>query len=357
VSVSAAIYAVEGAVLTPDEKAFLRDADPWALTIFGRNIEGPKQLARLCGSLRDAVGRDCLIFVDQEGGRVQRLKPPTWRQAPPLSAFGVLWDREPELALEAVRLNHALIGHELRAVGIDADYAPCCDLAVKGADAVIGDRAFHAEPGPVSQMAAAALEGLAEAGAPGVIKHIPGHGRADADSHHALPRVTCDRETLEETDFAAFKGVASAPMAMTAHVVYDAVDPDHCATVSRDVVDHVIRGAIGFDGLLMTDDLSMHALEGSLGDRARASLSAGCDIVMHCNGRLTEMIELAHAAPALDGVALKRAEAALSARGEAKPFESEPALQRLDACFAEAGLKPAAAGKGPYVGPNDGRAA
>jgi beta-N-acetylhexosaminidase len=356
-SVTAAIYAVEGLVLTPDEKAFLRDAEPWAFTIFGRNIEGPRQLARLCGSLRDAVGRDCLIFIDQEGGRVQRLKPPTWRQAPPAGSFGALWDREPELALEAVRLNHALIAAELRAVGVDADYAPCCDIAVDGADAVIGDRAFHAEPDAVAGLARAALDGLGEAGVPGVIKHIPGHGRADVDSHHALPRVREPQETLEQTDFAAFRGVASAPMAMTAHVVYEAVDPEACATLSPGVISEIIRGVIGFEGLLMTDDLSMKALDGSLRARAERSIGAGCDMVMHCNGRLAEMIDLAHAVPALDGAARQRADAALAVRGPAGAVDPAEALARMEACFAKAGLTPQAAASGPYVGPVEGPAA
>ncbi len=349
-SVSAAIYAVEGPLLTPDEKAFLRDADPWAFTIFGRNIESARQLARLCGSLRDAVGRDCVIFIDQEGGRVQRLKPPVWRQAPPAGAFGALWDREPELALEAVRLNYRLIGRELADVGVDADYAPCCDLQIEGADAVIGDRAFHANPQAVSALAQAALDGLAEAGLAGVVKHIPGHGRADADSHHALPRVREPLEVLGETDFAAFSGVNRAAMAMTAHVVYEAVDPEHCATVSQEVVGEVIRKQIGFDGLLMTDDLSMKALEGSLRDRAAASFRAGCDMVMHCNGKLAEMVDLAHAVASLSGRAAERAELAEAARSRRAP-DMEGVLARIETCFSAAGLAVPAASAGPYVGP------
>ncbi|PWE17143.1 beta-N-acetylhexosaminidase [Marinicauda salina] len=342
-SASAAIYGLAGEALTPDEKAFFADADPWGFIVFARNLDRPRQIARLCDSLRDCVGRDAPIFIDQEGGRVQRLKAPTWRAAPPAARFGELFDREPEAALEAVRLNHRLIGKELRDVGVDADCAPVVDLAVPGADAVIGDRAFHADPAAVAALATAALEGLKDQGVAGVIKHIPGHGRADADSHHDLPVVRADAETLFGTDFAAFAGVAGAPMAMTAHVVYAAIDPDHCATVSREVIGTIIRGHMGFDGLLMSDDLSMKALEGGMRRRTEDALSAGCDVVLHCNGEMAEMIEIAHAAPALKGEALRRAEAAEAARGTPAELDVEATTARLDALFDDAGLRRASA--------------
>lgn len=332
-SVSAALYGLEGETLTPDEKAFFRDSDPWGFILFARNVDTPKQVRRLTGALRDCVGREAPVFIDQEGGRVQRLRPPHWRAAPPARVFGELYDREPELALEAVRLNHQLLGAELIALGIDVDFAPCADLSVPGAHDVIGDRAFHTEPEPIAQMSTAALDGLLDQGVLGVIKHLPGHGRAAADSHLELPVVTTDAETLSTRDFSAFKGIEGALMAMTAHVVYAAIDSEHTATQSRDVVDGVIRGAIGFDGLLMTDDLSMQALEGSLKQRGERALAAGCELLMHCNGQMAEMVEVAHAAPALGGRAAERAATALEARHRPNVFDAEDGVKRLKALF------------------------
>lgn len=338
-SISAALYGLSGTELTPEEKAFFRDADPWGFILFARNVDRPKQVARLTGSLRDLLGRDCPVFIDQEGGRVQRLKPPTWRKAPPASVFGQLWDREPELALQAVTLNHEMLAHELINLGIDVDFAPCCDLSIPGADAVIGDRAFHADPSPVSAMAQAALDGLHRQGVAGVIKHIPGHGRADADSHLALPIVREEHGLLSETDFAAFKGVAGAEMGMTAHVVYADIDEEHCATVSKDVIATIIRGEIGFDGLLMSDDLSMQALDGTLRQRGEAAAKAGCELLMHCNGQMKEMVEVAHAAVRLDAKALERARAAEACRGTPAGLDFEAAKTRLSGIFSEAGLE------------------
>lgn len=337
--VSAALYGLSGLEITPEEKAFFRDADPWGFILFARNVDRPRQVARLTGTLRDMLGRDLPVFIDQEGGRVQRLKPPAWRAAPPAARFGDLWDREPELALEAVRLNHEMLAHELISLGIDVDFAPCCDLAIEGADAVIGDRAFHADPGPVSAMARAALEGLHRQGVAGVIKHIPGHGRADADSHHALPVVREEHGLLSETDFAAFTGVADAEMAMTAHVVYADIDEEHCATVSKDVIARIIRGEIGFDGLLMSDDLSMQALDGTLRQRGERAAKAGCELLMHCNGQMKEMVQIAHAAVRLDGKALERTQKAEAARGKPAGLDVDEAGTRLAGLFSEAGLE------------------
>lgn len=339
-SVTAVTYGLSGEALTPDERAFFRDADPWGFTLFKRNVDRPKQLRALTDSLRDLLGRNVPIFIDQEGGRVQRLRPPVWRAAPPANRFGALWDREPELALEAVRLNHRLLGAELIAVGVDVDYAPCADLSVPGAHDVIGDRAFHSKPEPIAAMSSAALEGLLDQGVLGVIKHLPGHGRAGADSHLELPVVETERGVLEAHDFAAFKAIEGALMAMTAHVVYADIDADDPATHSSEVVASVIRGAIGFDGLLMTDDLSMKALRGDLRTRGERALSAGCDLLMHCNGELAEMVEVAQAAPHLDGLAAKRAEAALAARRRPSEFDAEAGVKRLDALFKQAGLEP-----------------
>jgi len=339
-SVTAAIYGLSGERLTADEKAFFRDADPWGFILFARNIDRPKQITRLTGELRECVGRDAPIFIDQEGGRVQRLKAPLWRAAPPAARFGELWDREPELALEAVRLNHRLLAQELRDLGIDCDCAPVVDLAIPGADAVIGDRAFHAEPAPVADMARAALAGLKDQGVAGVIKHIPGHGRADADSHYALPVVREDHEALHQTDFAAFKGVAdAAPMAMTAHVVFEAIDPEHCATLSKDVIAQIIRAEMGFDGLLMSDDLSMKALSGTLRQRGERALKAGCDLLLHCNGERAEMRAVAHAAIRLDGKALERVKAAEKARGIPQGLDAATVNDSMARCFTDAGLE------------------
>ncbi|XBQ15192.1 MAG: beta-N-acetylhexosaminidase [Oceanicaulis sp.] len=336
---AAVIYGFEGEKLTADEKAFFRDVDPWGFNLFKRNIDRPGQVKGLVDSLRDLLGREVPVFVDQEGGRVQRFQPPVWRQAPAAARFGELWDREPELALEAVRLNHRLLGHELKQLGVDVDYAPCLDVPVEGAHGVIGDRAFHTKPDPIAAMGTAALQGLLDQGVLGVIKHLPGHGRAGVDSHYELPVVDAEEESLVMTDFAAFKAVKGALMAMTAHVVYTAIDPDDCATVSAEVIGRVIRGHIGFDGLLMTDDLSMKALGGSFRERSERALGAGCDMLLHCNGVMAEMVEVAHAAPRLDHQALKRADAALAARRPADDFDPDQAVTRLDKLFAEAKLE------------------
>jgi len=329
-SVSAAIYGLAGPELDANEKAFFRDAAPWGFILFARNVESPKQLARLCVALRDAVGRDAPVFIDQEGGRVQRLKPPTWRQAPPAGDFGALYARDREAGLKAVRLNHRLIADELRASGIDADCAPCLDLQIEGADAIIGDRSYGTDPDVIGALGRAAIEGLHAGGVASVIKHIPGHGRADADSHFALPRVDTPRETLESTDFSPFRALNDAPMAMTAHVVYADIDPDDPATLSSEMIASVIRGSIGYDGLVMTDDLSMKALSGTLASRAERALGAGCDMVLHCNGVRREMLELADIIPTLSGDTLRRTDAATAVRRTPETFDAKAGLARLE---------------------------
>jgi beta-N-acetylhexosaminidase len=329
-SASAAIYGLSGPVLTADEKAFFRDADPWGFIVFARNIEGIKQLSRLTLSLRDCVGRDAPILIDQEGGRVARLRPPTWRRAPAAEVFADLFQREPEAAIEACHLNHRLMAHELRAVGIDVDCAPCADLRIAGADAIIGDRAFGEHPDQIGHLGRAAMQGLMAGGVAPVIKHIPGHGRADADSHLALPRVEEERGLLSETDFASFRALNDAPMAMTAHIVYADIDPENPATTSAEVVSDIIRGEIGFDGLLMTDDLSMKALQGSFRERAEASIKADCDLVLHCNGEMREMLPVAEGAPRLDGKALERALLAEKARENIESFDAVDGESRLN---------------------------
>ncbi len=319
--------------MSADEQAFFADADPWGFIVFARNVESPDQLRGLTAALRETVGRDAPVFVDQEGGRVQRLKPPTWRGAPPAAAFGRLYQRDAEAGLEATRLNHRLLAHELRAVGLDCDCAPCADLRIEGADPIIGDRAFSTEPADIVALGRAALEGLAQGGVAGVIKHIPGHGRADVDSHEKLPVVTASAEALSR-DIACFEGLDDAPMAMTAHVVYAAWDAERPATTSARVIADVIRSDIGFEGLLMSDDLSMKALEGNMAARAKAAFAAGCDMALHCNGDPAEMEAVVGASPRLSGEALRRADAAAAARGTPDDIDPQAARARLDALLA-----------------------
>ena len=335
----ACILGCEGARLSEEERAFFRDVRPWAFILFARNVESTDQLRRLTDDLRAAVDDEgALVFVDQEGGRVQRLRPPLARRRRPAALFGELHRRDPDLAEEAVRLNHRLLAHELRAVGLDADCAPCLDVLQPETHAVIGDRAFSSEPATVAALGRAAVDGLLEGGVAPVVKHIPGHGRARADSHLELPVVDTSLAVLEETDFAPFAALADAPMAMTAHVTYAAIDAERCATVSPHVVGTVIRGAIGFDGLLMSDDLSMRALGGTLAERARASFDAGCDVVLHGNGALTgepvrdlraELAAVAEASPELCGRAWERACAARAVARRERPFDPEAAEARL----------------------------
>lgn len=280
--------------------------------------------------LREAADdAGALVFVDQEGGRVQRLKPPLARLRRPAEAFGALYDNDPAEALEAVKLNHQLIAHELRALGFDADCAPCIDLRLPETHDVIGDRAFGRDPSRVSALGRAAIDGLLAGGVAPVIKHIPGHGRAMADSHLDLPVVTTPLNVLEATDFQPFRALADAPMAMTAHVVFTAVDPDACVTLSRHATQQVIRGHIGFDGLLMSDDLSMKALGGAFQDRTRLAIAAGCDLVLHCNGDMAEMTAIAEAAGALHDRAAERAHAARASARREQAFDPEAAEARL----------------------------
>jgi len=308
------IAGLSGTILTPPERAFLREADPWGLILFKRNIDNPDQVVRLTAAFRESVGRDGPILIDQEGGRVQRMGPPHWPTYPPGAVYGRVYDRDPAAGLRAACLGARLIAADLAAVGIDVDCLPLADVPVAGADAVIGDRAYGTTAAKVAASGGAVAEGLMAMGVLPVLKHIPGHGRATADSHLALPVVEADRATLDATDFAAFQPLAALPMAMTAHVVYTAIDPIAPATTSVTVVRDVIRHAIGFCGLLMSDDISMGALSGSIAERSRAAVAAGCDVILHCNGKLDEMREVAAAAPMLSGEAAARADAALAQR-------------------------------------------
>jgi beta-N-acetylhexosaminidase len=305
----AVIFGCAGTVLTAEERAFFRDADPLGFILFARNIDTPDQTLRLTDELRSCVARaETPVLIDQEGGRVARLKPPHWRKAPPGRVLGDLYARNPEAGLEATRLNARLLALDVASVGCDVDCLPVLDIALAGAHSVIGDRAYAEQPEAVAAIGRAAAEGLLAEGVMPVIKHIPGHGRAMVDSHHAAPTVTEPRDTLERTDFLPFKLLSDLPWAMTAHVVYEAVDPNAVLTVSARGVKEVVRGHIGFDGLLLSDDLSMQALGGTLGERAAKVLAAGCDIALHCNGDPAEMIEVASNAGAMTREAVRRFE-------------------------------------------------
>jgi beta-N-acetylhexosaminidase len=324
-TVSAFICGTSGPTLTADEIAFLRAAQPWGFILFKRNCETPEQIRALTAALRDTVGRDAPILIDQEGGRVQRLGPPHWPAYPTGRTYGAVFARSAEDGRRAAWLGARLMAADLMALGIDVDCLPVLDVPVEGAHDVIGHRAYGVTPDIVSDLGRTAAEGLLAGGVLPVIKHIPGHGRAGVDSHHALPVVDTARAVLEATDFPPFRAAARLPLAMTAHVVYTSLDPDHPATTSKRVIDEVIRSFIGFDGCLMSDDVSMQALSGTIGERTAAALAAGCDLALHCNGVLAEMEAVAANTPPLAGKAAERAARALAARHRPEPLDEAEA--------------------------------
>lgn len=336
-STRAFITGVSGTELTAAEREFIRDQRPWGFILFKRNVDTPAQVAALVAELRAVAGAgDAPVLIDQEGGRVQRLGPPHWPLYPPGVIFSSLYDTDSALGLTAARLSARLIAADLADLGITVDCLPLADVPVPGADAVIGNRAYGTEPDKVAAIARAVTEGLEQGGVLPVLKHIPGHGRATADTHFKLPAVDTPRDELDRTDFAAFKPLADLPMAMTAHVVFSAVDPAHPATTSATMIAQVIRGVIGFQGLLMSDDVSMNALSGNIAERTRAIFAAGCDVALHCNGNIEEMREVAGQTPELSGKALERANAALAARKSPQPFDRAAARAELDALIARA---------------------
>jgi beta-N-acetylhexosaminidase len=291
--VQAAIYGLEGLELTADERSFIRDADPAGFILFKRNCETREQLRRLTGSLRDLTGRaDLPILVDQEGGRVARLKPPEWPAFPAAERFSDLYAIAPSSAMEAARANARAIALTLSDVGINVNALPLLDVRQEGASDIIGDRALGTEPMQVAALGRAVLDGMASAGVVGIVKHMPGHGRALVDSHKELPVVTASAEALDR-DLEPFERLASAPMGMVAHVVYAAWDPDRPASQSPIVIERIIRERIGFDGFLMSDDSNMNALSGTQAERAAACVAAGCDVALPCNGVLADNIEIA----------------------------------------------------------------
>jgi beta-N-acetylhexosaminidase len=329
------ITGMAGTTISPEEASFFRDASPWGLILFKRNIDSPAQVAAITVHFRDVVGWNAPVLVDQEGGRVQRLGPPHWPAYPPGAAYAALYEIDKERGLEAARLGGRLIAEDLAAIGIDVDCVPVADVPVAGSDRVIGDRAFGDTPAQVAALAGAQADGLMAAGVLPVVKHLPGHGRATADSHLNLPVVDTDRATLEKTDFAAFRPLSSLPLGMTAHVVFSAIDAVQPATTSAIMIRDVIRGSIGFEGLLMSDDVSMGALSGTLAERSRAALAAGCDLVLHCNGDLAEMCEVADASPVLAGEAAKRAERALALRQRRNDIDLAAARARFSSLMQQ----------------------
>jgi beta-N-acetylhexosaminidase len=327
----AVVFGCLGSKLEPEERAFLREALPWGLILFKRNVVDREQLRALTASFRDIVGRDdAPVLIDQEGGRVQRMGPPHWPPYPAAANF-----ESTEAPARAAWLSARLIAHDLREVGVTVDCGPVLDVAEAGTHAVIGSRAFSSAPERVATLGRAFCDGLLAGGVAPVIKHMPGHGRARVDSHQELPTVTASLDELAARDFAPFAALRDAPMAMTAHVVYSAIDPSSPATTSSIAVKTIMRERIGFEGLILSDDLSMKALGGPFGQRARAVFEAGVDIALHCNGDLAEAAPIAEASPELSGAALRRAEAALARiAGGAQPFDVEAARRELADLFA-----------------------
>jgi beta-N-acetylhexosaminidase len=332
------ITGLSGTVLSPAERDFIQAERPWGFILFRRNIETPDQVATLTAEVRNLLGEaEAPILVDQEGGRVQRFRPPNWPLYPAGAAFGQLYSRDPALGVKAARLSARLIADDLARVGVTVDCLPLADVPIPGADNVIGDRAYGHEPKMVAALARAVTDGLQDGGILPILKHIPGHGRALADSHLSLPVVDTPKAELESIDFAAFKPLADLPMAMTAHVVFSAYDAAQPATTSATMIERVIRGLIGFQGLLMSDDVGMNALAGSIAERTKALLAAGCDMVLHCSGELAEMHQVARETPELSGKPLQRAKAALASRKAPKSFDRAAARAELDELIGRLG--------------------
>lgn len=329
-----AIFGLSGLTLSDDERAFFRDADPAGYILFGRNIESRAQVRALTDELRAIHGRERLfICIDQEGGRVARMKPPVWLAYPPGEAFDRLYEVGPISAIEAARCNAHALGLDLAEVGVSVDCYPSLDVRQPGAHDVIGDRAFGSEPMRVAALGRAALDGLARAGVVGCIKHIPGHGRAMADSHKELPTVTASEADLEE-DLRPFRSLAQAPVGMTAHVRYTAWDAENAATLSPFVVGEIIRQRIGFDGLLLTDDLDMQALDGTVPERAARALAAGCDVALNCWARMDDMIGIAAACPIMPHRTAERLDLALATATQPTVADHAELIAKRDALLA-----------------------
>ena len=329
-----------GRSLTEGEREFFATEQPWGLILFKRNCRSKDQLRELVDDFREQVGRaDAPVLIDQEGGRVQRLRPPTWRSLPPGRVLGRLAEDDLETGRRAAWLHARLIAADLHEIGITVDCLPVLDVIAPDVSQVIGDRSFGASPQLVADIGRFVCNGLLDGGILPIVKHIPGHGRATSDSHFSLPVVGAAVEDLDSSDFLPFSALSDMPMAMTSHVVYSSIDCDRPATTSPTVIRSIIRERIGFDGLLMSDDVSMEALSGDYESRARAIYSAGCDLVLHCNGRIAEMRSVAAAAPWLGGQAAERAARALSARHTPKPFDRDAGRKELLALASRAGWR------------------
>lgn len=335
-----AIYGMSGLALTADERAFFRESDPAGYIIFARNVESREQLRALTDSLRDLHGRDdVFICIDQEGGRVARMKPPVWAAYPPGEAFDRLYDVAPASAIEAARANAHALGLDLAEAGITVDCLPLLDVRQPGAHDVIGDRALGCEPMRVAALGRAVLDGLGRAGIVGVVKHIPGHGRSACDTHKELPTVTASESELE-ADIAPFRTLAQAPVAMTAHIIYSAWDSENPATQSPFVIGEIIRKRIGFDGLLLSDDLDMEALSGTIPERAERAVAAGCDIALNCWGRMDDMVGIAERLPALTDKGAQRLRRAMaSVAGKSVEADRAVLLARRDSLLAHTGAR------------------
>jgi beta-N-acetylhexosaminidase len=331
----AAIYGLEGFTLTDEERSFFIDAEPAGFILFRRNCENQQQLLRLTDSLRALSGRDDVpILIDQEGGRVARMRPPEWPAFPPAEKFANLYRLAPLSAIEAVRSNARALGLMLRSCGINVNALPLLDVRQEGASDIIGDRALGSEPMQVAALGRAVLDGMASAGVVGIIKHIPGHGRALVDSHKELPVVTATAEELE-TDLEPFERLASAPMGMTAHVIYTAWDAERPASLSPVVIRDIIRERIGFDGWLMSDDLGMEALQGDFAMRASGVVAAGCDVALHCSGKMQEMLAVASAVPPMSAHGHERMTRAMAAtRNESEPLDFAEEIGKRDQLLA-----------------------
>jgi beta-N-acetylhexosaminidase len=331
------ISGCESVTLSRAERDFFALSQPWGLILFQRNCASSTQLKALTADFRDAVGRkDAPVLIDQEGGRVQRMGPnanPEWRKYPSASRFGELYRQCPVHAMRAARNVGRLMAEDLESVGITVNCLPVLDVPQPGAHAVISDRAYDATPEIILALSRAHVAGFLDGGVLPVMKHVPGHGRATVDSHKELPRVTASRAELESVDFRTFAGFADCPMAMSAHVVFEVLDKHYPATLSKRIIRDVIRKQLGFNGLLMTDDLSMKALSGSYAEKTTAALEAGCDMVLHCNGILSEMQQVAEASPPLAGKAMVRAKAALKQRRKPSRYDVKTALKDLDAAL------------------------
>ena len=331
----AMVLGCAGAALDAAERRFMADADPAGFILFKRNCESPAQTRALIGSLREAVGRpDAPVLVDQEGGRVVRLGSPHWREPPAPALLGALAEIDETAGLRAAWLNARLVAADLHAPGFSVNCVPVLDLRYAGASKVVGDRSLGADPRAVARLGRAVADGLLAGGIVPAIKHLPGHGRAEADSHAVLPHIDAPLEALRARDFVPFQALRDLPVGLTAHVRYAALDPELPGTLSPEVIARAVRGDIGFDGLLVTDDLSMGALTGSVGARAAAALAAGCDLALHCNGKREEMEDVAAAVPRLAGRALERFQRMLAARRQPEAFDDAAGLRELDALLA-----------------------